>query len=192
MKDETRFVLRLLVEKAHKIRDFNFDQHVKNIGLNWNAKKMEQGEWEIGFGLPDVKELDAFLLTFRLFIQKNESISFPNLHGLLRDKGLSQELQEGIKTVRRAYFDYLNSYSNYTVNLFEGHPTRLQMLETVLYGGLAHGNDLETIQRYQYWSRDDVRSGLLIQEFTTILLHVLGFINFIADLSEKELELNSV
>ena len=154
-----------------------------------HAERTDNDEWVIDFGLPDVKEQDAFLLTFRMFIQKNESISLPNIHGLLRDNELSEELREGIKSVRRAYFNYLNSHSDYTVELFEGQPTRGQMLETVLYGGLAHGNDAETVERYKYWSRDDIRANLLMQEFTAILLQILVFIKFIADLSEKELML---
>ncbi len=187
MENETRVILQQLVEKAQKLRDFRFDEHVKGVGINMRAEREENGEWVIDFGIPDVKEQDAFLFTFRMFIQQNESISFPNIHGLLRDNNLSQELREGIKSVRRAYFDYLNSHSDYTVELFEGHPTRGQMLETVLYGGLAHGNDADTVQRFKDWSRDDIRANLLMQEFTAILLQILVFIKFIADLSEKEL-----
>jgi hypothetical protein len=188
MEKETRMLLEQYIEKAHKLRDFEFVEHAKSIGRGWSATKNDNGEWVMEFGIPDVKEQDAFLLTFRMFVQKNESISFPNIHGLLRDKGLSTELQEGIKSARQAYFNYLNGHSDYTVKLFDGHPTRMQMLETVLYGGLAHGNDLETVERFKNWSRDDIRANLLIQEFTAILLQILVFINHIAELSEKELE----
>lgn len=187
MKNETRIILEQYVEKAHKLRDFGFAEHAKNLGRGWSAKRTDNDEWVIEFGIPNVKEQDAFLLTFRMFIQKNESISFPNIHGLLRDKDLSNELREGIKSARQAYFNYLNSHSDYTVELFEGRPTRMLMLETVLYGGLAHGNDLETIKRFKNWSRDDIRASLLTQEFTAILLQVLVFINHVAELSEKEL-----
>ena len=187
MKNETRAVLEQFVDKAHKLRDFKFDEHAKSRGSGWQATRTENDDWVIDFAIPDVKEQDAFLLTFRMFVQPNESISFPNIHGLLIDKELSSELQEGIKSARRAYFKYLNSYSDYTVELFDGHPTRREMLETVLYGGLAHGNDAETVQRYKKWSRDDIRANLLTQEFTAILLQVLVFINYIAELSEKEL-----
>jgi hypothetical protein len=188
MKDETKIILEQLVEKAHKLRDFKFDEHVKKIGLNFKGTRMDDDSWVLDFGIPDVKEQDAFLLTFRMFIQKNESISFLNIHGLLRDKELSNEMQEGIKLVRQAYLNYLDSHSDYTVKLFDGHPTRGQMLETVLYGGLAHGNDAETIQRFKVWSRDGIRANLLMQEFTSILIQILVFINHIADLSEKELQ----
>jgi hypothetical protein len=187
IKDDTRTILEFLVEKAHKLQDFRFDEHVKKVGLNFKGTKMDDGTWTLDFGIPDIKEQDAFLFTFRLFIQNNESISFPNIHGLLRDKGLSNEMQEGIKLVRRAYFNYLNSHSDYTVKLFEGHPTRMQILETVLYGGLGHGNDPETIQRFKVWSKDEICANLLVQEFTMILIQILVFINYIADLSEKEL-----
>jgi len=190
MKDETRIVLEQFVEKAHKLREFKFDEHVKKIGLGFKGTGMDDESWIIDFGVPDTKEQDAFLLTFRMFIQNNESISFPNIHGLLRDKELSNEMHEGIKLARQAYFNYLNSRSEYTVNLFDGQPTRGQMLDTVLYGGLAHGNNAEKIQRFKLWSRDEIRANLLMQEFASMLLQILVFIKHIADLSEKELQAN--
>ena len=111
MKNETRVILQQLVEKAQKLRDFRFDEHVKSVGLSMQAKRTEDEEWVIDFGLPDVKEQDAFLLTFRMFIQQNESISFQNIHGLLRDNELSKELRDGIISVRRAYFNYIRTYA---------------------------------------------------------------------------------
>src|SRR5829696_4428273 len=152
MRDETRVILQQLVEKAQKLRDFRFDEHVKSIGLNMQATRTDNDEWVFDFGIPDVKEQDAFLLTFRLFIQKNESISFLNLQRLLGDDELSAEFREGIETVYRSYSNYLDSHSDYTVELFEGYPNRRQMLETVLYGDLAHSNNSERVERFKNWS----------------------------------------
>lgn len=190
MKDETRIILEQLVEKAHKLRDFKFDEHAQTVGINFKGTRVNDDGWILDFGIPDVKEQDAFLLTFRMFIQGNESISFRKIHELLRDKELSNEMQEGIGLVCQAYSNYLNSHSDYTVNLFDGHPTRGQILETVLYGGLAHGNNPKTVQRFKNWARDGIRANLLMQEFTSILIQLLVFINHIADISEKEMQAN--
>jgi hypothetical protein len=189
MEDETRKILEALIRKAHKISGFGFDEHVKRTGLNFNITRTDKNDYIVEFGLPDEKELDAFVLTFRMFTQPNESFSFSNIHGLLRDKGLSTEFREGVISLRRGYFDYLNSHSEYTVELFEGHPTRSQILQTVLYGELVHINDPDTVQRFQIWSRDDIRASLLMQEFTSILLQILTSIKHLADLCEKELKI---
>ena len=71
MKDETKVILQQLIEKAQKLKDFKFDEHVKSVGLNLRAERTDNDEWVIDFGLPDVREQDAFLLTFRMFIQQN-------------------------------------------------------------------------------------------------------------------------
>ena len=74
MRDETRTILEQLVGKAHKLREFKYDEHVKKTGLNFKGTRVDDDSWVFDFGIPDVKEQDAFLLTFRMFIQKNESI----------------------------------------------------------------------------------------------------------------------
>jgi hypothetical protein len=190
MEKATRQTIELFVEKAHKLAEFKFDEHVKRVGLNWRASRTENDDWVLEFGLPDEKERDAFLLTFRLFIQDNEPYSFQNL-GKLNDSSLSGDFTSELSKVLRVYFDYLSSHSVYTVNLFEGRPTREEMLKTVLYGGLAHTNNPARMKRFKDWSRDDIRANLLLQEFAAILVQVMAFIKYIANLGENELKLNS-
>lgn len=187
MKNETRRVLELFVEKANKLRDFRFDEHVKIVGLGWKATRLEEDRWALDFGLPDVKERDAFLLTFRLFIQDNEPYSFKNIGKLSDDASLSSEFASELTKVLRAYSNYMNSQSGYTVKLFDGHPTREDMLKTALYGGLAHTNNPGLMQKFKDWSCDDIRANLLLQEFAAILVQMMVFIRHFADISEREL-----
>jgi hypothetical protein len=188
MQEQTKKILEVLIDKAHKIIDYKFDEHVKQTGLNFQMTRAAGDDYVIEFGLPEGKELDAIVLTLRLFTQPNEPFSFENIHGLLRDGSLSNEFRQELISIRRAYFAYLNSHSEYTVELFEGHPTRREIFQTVLYGNLAHLNDPKTVQRFQNWSRDEIRASLLIQEFTSITLQLLVFIKQLASLSESELK----
>src|SRR5258705_8964696 len=164
MDKETKRKLELIVEKANKLREFAFEQHVAQIGLNFKGSRQDDGSWLLDFGIPDIKERDAFLLTFRLFYQTNESIWFPNLLELLKEPSLSDEFRTQVAAIHQAYSDYISGYSQYTVNLFEGHPTRKQMIDVGLYGGLAHTNRPERIEQYNIWARDDVRASLFEQE----------------------------
>jgi hypothetical protein len=190
MDKGTKQKLELIVEKANKLRDFSFEQHVAQIGLNFKLDHQQDGSWLLEFGIPDTKERDAFLLTFRLFYQKNESISFPNLLVLLKDPRLSDEFRNQVAAVHQDYFDYINGYSEYTVNLFEGHPTRKEMIDVGLYGGLAHTNRPERIEQYRVWARDDIRASLFEQEFSRFLVYILSLIYQLADSCQNELKRN--
>lgn len=180
----------LLVEKANRLKSFKFDEHVKQVGLGFTGTRNDNDEWIIEFGLPDDEKIDSFILTFRFFYQDGESISFSSLRRFLNDPELSNEWKNGVSKARRAYFDFLKGYSEYTVEIFEGHPTRHEILDTVLYGQAAHANP-ERIKRLRQWTADDLRANLLQQEFTGMLVQILGLIKYIGELSERELALKS-
>jgi hypothetical protein len=187
---DTKQKLEMIVEKANKLRDFYFEKHVAQIGLNFKVTRQEDGSWLTEFGIPDTKERDAFLLTFRLFYQENEPISFPNLHALLIDPSLSDYYRNQVVTLRKAYFDYIDGYSDYTVELFEGHPTRKQMIDVGLYGGLAHTNRSDRIEQFRIWTSDDIRANVFEQEFTRYMIKILIMVYRLADLSQTELDHN--
>lgn len=178
----------LLVEKANRLKSFKFDEHVKQVGLGFKGTRNDDDEWIIEFGLPDDEKIDIFILTFRFFYQDGESISFSSLRRFLNDPELSSEWKDGVSKSRKAYFVYLKGYSVYTVELFEGHPSRHEILDTVLYGQATHANP-EKLKRLKQWTADGIRANLLQQEFTGMLVQILVFIKYIGELSEHELAL---
>jgi hypothetical protein len=190
MQDETRETLQLIVDKAEKLRGFAFERHVARTGLGFSARRMADDSWEIDFGLPDEKERDAFLLTFRLFYQRNEPMSFLRLDELLNDPDLSEEFTDVAVQLRASFLRYLEGQSHYTVELFEGQPTRKQMIDVGLYGGIAHANNPTTVAQYREWTRDEVRAALFHQEFTKFLVVILGMIYALADAARAELLAN--
>jgi hypothetical protein len=192
MYKETKRILDLIVDKANKLRDFSFETHVAQTGLGFKGTIQDDGTWLLEFGIPDVKERDAFLLTFRLFYQENEPISFPNLTDLFDDLSLSDEYKNEVTATRQIYFDYINGSSSYTVDLFEGHPTRKQMLDVGLYGGLVHTNRPDRTTQFHIWASDDIRANLFEQEFTSFLIRILGLIYPLSDSCQQELNRNPV
>lgn len=188
MRDETRQLLHLVVEKADKLKVFGLEDHVREVGLGFSAERQEDGSWLIQLGLPDEEKLDAFVLTFRFFYQRNERTSFHRVADLADDPGLSNEWRNEVSRLRRAYRGFLDGHSEYTVNLFEGQPTREEMLDIGLYGGLAHANQPSKVERYRLWTRDEVRAGLFHQEFARILLGILDLIHQLAAACGKELD----
>lgn len=180
------------MEIAQDLSSFKFDEHVKKAGLGFRAHHEEDGSWIIEFGQADNKELQAFLFRFRLFIQHNEPISFHNLHNLMADPDISENWKKGVGKAIQDYFDYMNRFPEDIEDLFGKRPTNEEILDTVLYGGLGHtGLDRRyrhKRQRFQNWARDEIRANVLFQVFTRIVLTIFRLINYIADLSDKELE----
>ena len=193
MKQETIEVLKNYIEQANILRSYNFEEHVKEKGLGFSGKRTEDNAWIIEFGLPDLKDRNAFILTFRLFIQRNESICFDNLPKLFQDPDISPNLITEVTKGCTAYTNYLNSYSHYSVEIFDGHPTRSEMLVTVLYGGnIAHTNNPKLAQKYKLWTHNDICANILLQEFTSILVQVLVIIKYIADACEIEIKAKGI
>ncbi|MCH8876574.1 MAG: hypothetical protein IIA89_07090 [Chloroflexi bacterium] len=188
MSKDTKGRLQLIVEKAEKLRRFGLEKHVEEVGLGFHAERQADDSWQIDLGFPDEEKRDAFVLTFRFFHQHNEPISFHQISNLATDPTLSNHWKEEAARLKETYFEYLDGRSEYTVNLFEGQPTRGLMLDLGLYGGLAHANRPEKVQQFREWTRDEVRAGLFEQEFARILVRVLQLIYELAEVSRQELK----
>jgi hypothetical protein len=187
MKKETRETIELLVDKANRLKSINFTEHVKASGLGFTITNSSTDELIIDFGLPDNDKFDGFLLTFRFFYSEGESISFSRIRRFLNDSELSDEWRSGVSKARDTYFNFLNGYSQYTVKLFEGQPTRRQMLDIFINGQAAHA-DPEKAKILRTWASDDIRANLLVQEISGMFIQILGLIKYIGELSEKELQ----
>jgi len=187
MRPFTRQYLDTLVEKADKLRSFGFEDHVKKVGLGWRTYSGEQGGHVIEFDLPDEKERDAFLLTFRLFIQQNEPISFHKFDIIASDSGMPRKLGDKLRKSRKEFFHYLNGYPSYISDLFGPRPTRKEILDVVMYGEVAHTRDKKRRQLYKEWARDDIRESVLLQTFTMIVVVILFMIYSVVDAIREEL-----
>jgi hypothetical protein len=187
MEKETKRLLELIVEKGNKLHEFAFEKHVEEKGLNIKGTRQADDSWLLEFGIPDVKDRDAFLLTFRLFYQENEPISFHKLHIILLDKSLSDGYRNKVAEVQKAFFTYIQDYSPLTVEIFDGRPTRKLMIDVGLYGGLAHTNNPNRVIHFNSWTSEPIHAQLFEQEFTRFLVHILGFIYYLADLTLTEL-----
>src|SRR5438046_1376343 len=73
MDEEARKTLELFIEKAEKLTRSGFLHRILDQGAIWVSRKSGEQEWSLQV---TEEEIDAFLLTFRLFIQHgNERIS---------------------------------------------------------------------------------------------------------------------
>lgn len=187
MREYTRRTLTAIAEKAHKLKSFKFDEHVRSVGLGWRTTRVENG-WFVEFDLPKEEKRDAFLLTFRMFIQQNEPISFHKLNKIINDPEVSEELKSGLRKARQSYIKYIDGYPENIQDIWGERPTRGEILKVVLYGDLAHTKDVALRHKYEDWTRDEIRKSVLLQAFTRTIVNILELIDFIAELSEQELK----
>jgi hypothetical protein len=190
MKGTTKQTLEAFVEKASKIDRLKFAEHVKDTGFVFHMRSISQNRVEIEFDQADEKELNAALLTFRLFIQENEPISFPQLHKVLDDPGLSETFKAKLTQARQTYFKYLDGYpANIKPAFFEEgeHPSRNDILRVVLYGSMAHINNPSLRMKFKHWTREGVRENVLYHVFVRTVSNILLMINLVATLIREEL-----
>lgn len=187
MNKSARELLEIYISKSNKLSSFNFDKHVQTIGLGFSAKKNDSDEWEWKFDLPDDKERDAFLMTFRLFIQKNEEISFSGISELCKNSDLSDNWKNEATKVISIYKEYINGFPSPTGGFFPGNPTRWDIMSSILYGEIAHTNNKKAIENLKKWKVDEIREFVLYQEFTKIITRVFTLIEYISHISQEEI-----
>lgn len=178
---KTLQALRLFNEKADKLKGMSFTKQLisEESGFTLKYRKGEEIVEARRQG-PTEEPVEAFVLTFRFFVQDNEDTSFRNMANLYRDllqAGLVQEsLVEDFNEACDAMNAYLNEkpYINVTYN---GKSfTRRQILDTFVYGGLAHANVNKKVLCDE-WKQIPFIFPMLENEFVSILMKILYIID---------------
>ncbi|BCN93336.1 hypothetical protein THMIRHAM_11210 [Thiomicrorhabdus immobilis] len=117
---------------------------------------------------PNQEHIDAYLLTFRFFIQNNEFISFNQMSFSFREKINDNELLNKFEEARSALNGFLDRKSNININRSLTHR---EIMETFIYGNLSHANKRRV--EYDSWMQDELIRELMRNEFRTIIGKVL-------------------
>jgi len=180
MRDKTREALEIFVEKASKLGSYRFIQSSKQLKFSYS---FDSGNLQITG--PDSEEIDAYVLNFRYFIQKNERSSFRWLaDNVLDDPGLSDDWKREFGVARKLLNDYLDKYPPIKVFMDEAVPTRRDIMYVFMYGNRSHETQRE---RFKKWTSDPYIAGEFECMFVAILRDMFTFINHVAELSKKEL-----
>lgn len=190
MRDETKATLTLFVQTARRLSSTRFAKYLESGGklsvtLRGGICVSEDNAIELR--LPDDEDMQAFALTFRMFVQDRDGISIRELAKLAdSDNGLSPEWQQRMKGTRAWLKDYLSQPTN--VWLRDGSTPNFQSVqETFLYGFVAH---LE--KKYQptltLWESERAKYTILWLEFNAILAQSYYVIKDIALFTQQELD----
>jgi len=194
MQEKTRETLGLFVDKANKLLSLSFTKSIMDHGgINFTIN------WEAGKGItttdtiPDDEAIDAFVLTFRFFIQDNEDISFRSLYNnVLKDPDISEDWKQKFSEIRNGMNNYLDSPPSIILKSNEADiSTRRKIMEIFIYGYLSHMNPNKR-REFQNLSKFPLFFKMVQLEFSTILVDTLNAIFTVKWLSEKELEKESI
>ncbi len=204
----TTETLELFIDKAEELADYAASTHAFG-GLMGVFRNEEDKEWKIHL------EIRGLLLTFRMFIQKNEDIAIyiVSKEGrierpkLLTLPGLSASWYE---QAERAYtnivalffgYDEAKKVQNHTTAIFMNRdltplPTRCiynhkdlsrwEILQAFLYGYFAHNTPTQR-QTYKQWQQEPELFNKLKPEFVSIIGFISGQIWEVMRASKQEL-----
>jgi hypothetical protein len=179
--------LKLFNEKAAKLQSCSFTQKAFNqeTGVSILIKNEEQPLCKIERRGPDDEAIDAFVLTFRFFIQNNEKSSFGNMALTYEKLLISEENNLKFKEAYNHINDMLDSKSFFNV---DGRVlTNRHILDTFIYGGLSHANENKK-KEYDLWILNPFTNQYLTNEFVYILSNILKVIFFMRDLNNVIIE----
>jgi hypothetical protein len=145
---------------------------------------------------PTNESIKAFVLTLRLFLQNNESISLDNITKLYAKLSVDDELANGINELNSKINIFLDAISNFYIfhtntassNLttYKCVYTYRNLLNIFLYGKLAHTNNkkmrimYDDLKNRPYFTKAEV-------EFIYALKTYLDTIFLIRDINNKAL-----
>lgn len=178
-------ILQLFNEKADKLESLSFKTKMMRDKTGVTIT-YEQGKEVVAerFG-PDVESIDAFLFTFRFFIQDNEPTSLHNMSKLYAALPVSSELIENFNKAREGFNSFLDSAT--PVKSGEHRITYRHVMYTLLWGDLAH-----TANKYKErrdWLRRNPAAFKLLENFFTVVLALgLKTILYIRELNKTAIE----
>jgi len=175
--------LKLFNEKAEKLKKCSFTRLVfkEKSGITFSAKIGEPVKLERRG--PNEEAIDAFVLTFRFFIQDNEKSSFRNISKVYDKLPISQQEKDLFMYARKKLNDLLDSGSILKIDN-KTLVTKRHILYVFIYGGLSHANERKK-KIFDYWASDSILGPLLQNEFVFILATLMNFIMYIQNLNEE-------
>ncbi len=183
--------LKLFNEKTEELLELSFIKTLSNpdTGFTISGKRRDDGNYEMSSEIrgPSQEAIKAFVLTFRYFIQNNETISFKNVSEVYAAAKVDSGLKKQFNSARVAVNEMLDSpnFMNLTYNNII--PTNRQVMDTFIYGGLAHANP-QKYQLYKEWMSYPPAAAIFQSCFNSILGHVLEAIIYISQVNEKAIQ----
>lgn len=170
--------LELFVQKAEKLRNSGFRARIMQLGgIHGHTKWDVKTGFSESFEGPTEEEIDAFILTFRFFIQDNEPISIKNMDDLLGSLSVDIPAVENFHKSRANLNQALDAPIGMVI---DGEKfTRRNVLWTMIYGDLSHADPAHE-ERVKGWLSNPLTGMFIRMEFLTALMTCLSAIDVLA------------
>ncbi|WP_407180430.1 hypothetical protein [Bradyrhizobium sp. STM 3562] len=123
-------------------------------------------------------EIDAFVLSYRLFTQDNDRLSIRNLSKVFAKDWMHPRARECFEDARAQLNGHLDSAS--TIAFPEGHISVRALVDTIIYGGLAHSN-AEKSKIFDSWEHSGIM-GFIWAEFMAYAREVVDTLKYMRGL----------
>jgi hypothetical protein len=133
----------------------------------------------------DQDEIEAFVLTFRLFTQDNDRISLRNLSAIYASDWLEGgNARECFEDARKSLNEYLDSAA--TIMFGVDAISVRSIVDIIIYGGLAHTN-AEKSKIFESW-RNSGAIGFIWAELFAFARHAVEILQYLRGLNAGVLE----
>ncbi|TAK63180.1 hypothetical protein [Methylobacter sp.] len=172
--------LELFIDKTSKLENSGFVNKIRQeFTLDINIDLSRTDVLEVRSIRPNQENIDAFILTFRFFIQDNEAISIRKLQKFFDSNFVTNEEKTKFNAIRKSLNDFLSENSNLIFK--EENISNSLLMDTFIYGGLSHATKGKK-EKFDLWmSRDDAQE-FFWHKFSIIIFTVLQAIQSIRDM----------
>ncbi len=133
----------------------------------------------------DQDEIDAFVLTFRMFTQDNDRISLRRLSEIYACSWMrSGNAQECFEDARHTLNNHLDSAA--TLMLGNDQISVRQIADIVIYGGLAHSNEQKS-RIFEGWKNSGIM-GFIWAEFFAYARHAAETLKYLRGINQGVLD----
>jgi len=175
--------LSLFSEKAREVLGSRFVKTVTDRGsISYTLDFDRERGLRSAVDIPDHESIQSCVLSLRMFLQPRDCIAFDKMRLAFEGHGVDPE-------ARRAFLTSLDNLDHALaepVSMGGLGLTRRTVLDTFLYGHLAHINE-DKVARMQKWRSIPHAFGLLEIEFVAALSNVLSCLAFLAKIAENTL-----
>ncbi len=185
MSEDAIETLRLFNAKVERLQSSSLVailvQQGSRLTLSWTA---ETSLLQLALSGPTAEQVDAFVLTMRLFMQDKDRISLRNVARLYESLRVSEDLKKYYAMHLANLNKFLDGHAFIAID--GDRPTRREVLETVLYGELSHVEPAKQ-SRYRAWVANPLAGGMITFEFVGILQMYIRTLAVMAEINRRAL-----
>lgn len=177
--------LRLFNRKAAELSKLSFLDKAfhEEAGASVSIERGKVHVEKIG---ADRESTAAFALTLRFFLQQRDGIEIHQIFDLYQDMPISDEDKGWVAVNLKDLDDYLDGRDAMKIIVDGVSVTNRMILETFLYGDLAHVND-EKRDEYERWKAGPMNL-LLESKFEQIVGEVMRFVCWLAKMNDETIK----